>query len=198
VVTLRKQAKAGPERTAPARLFLGSALALLSPGWLAPVAAQPRTNAAAPAPAQAPAPVPATAQPAAAAAVDPILVNRLVWSAMAAVNQANQTGNYSVLHDLGAPSFQTGNPVATLSSAFSALRTQQVDLSYTLVLTPTFEFPPTITQAGLLRARGVFPLRPTAIGFDLLFQNIEGQWRIFGLAVIPLVARAQQSGSTRR
>ncbi|HYE26673.1 MAG TPA: hypothetical protein VEA61_00330 [Allosphingosinicella sp.] len=38
---------------------------------------------------------------------DPIVINKLVWSAMAALDQANQTGNYSVLRDLGAPSFQT-------------------------------------------------------------------------------------------
>jgi hypothetical protein len=53
-------------------------------------------------------------------------------------------------------------------------------------------------QNGLLRIRGVFPLRPTPIGFDLLYQNVNGQWRIFGIAVIPLVAQTQQSGSTRR
>jgi hypothetical protein len=117
---------------------------------------------------------------------------------MAALDQANQTGNYSVLRDLGAPSFQAGNSAATLGGAFQPLRAQQIDLGYTLVTSPVFQFPPAIAQNGLLRIRGVFPLRPTAIGFDLLFQNVGGQWRIFGISVVPVVVQPPQSGSTRR
>jgi hypothetical protein len=148
-------------------------------------------------PAGAQAPVRATA-PAQAAVPDPIVINKLIWSAMAALDQANQTGNYSVLRDLGAPSFQTNNSAATLGGIFQALRNQQVDLGYTLVVGPTLQFPPAIVQGGLLRIRGSFPLRPAPIGFDLLFQNISGQWKLFGIAVAPIVPAAPQSGSTRR
>jgi hypothetical protein len=144
--------------------------------------------------AQQPAPAAPAGQP---GVPDSTILNKLVWSAMAAVDQANQTGNYSVLRDLGAPAFQSGNSAATLAQIFTSIRNQNVDLGYTLVVTPVFQFPPAI-QNGLLRIRGVFPLRPTPIGFDLLFQNVSGQWRIFGIAVIPLVAQTQQSGTTRR
>lgn len=163
----------------PARLFFAACLAVC----------------ATPGGAQAPAPAPAANQ---AGVPDPIVINKLVWSAMAALDQANQTGNYSVLRDMGAPSFQTNNSAATLGGIFQSLRNQQVDLGYTLVVAPTYQFPPAIVQGGLLRVRGTFPLRPATIGFDLLFQNISGQWRIFGIAVAPIVAQAPQSGSTRR
>lgn len=146
--------------------------------------------------AQAPAALPAA--PAPSAPIEPELVNRLLWSTMAALDQANRTGNYSVLRDLASPAFQARTPLASLAQAFAPLRAQPLDLSYTLIVTPTFEFPPAVGADGVLRIRGVFPLRPTAIGFDMLFQNVGGQWRISALAVIPLVARAQQSGSTRR
>jgi hypothetical protein len=179
MVSLRLSAKVGPGSITPARLFLAACLA----------------SAAAPAAAQAPTPVPAANQ---AGVPDPIVINKLVWSAMAALDQANQTGNYSVLRDLGAPSFQTNNSAATLGGIFQALRNQQVDLGYTLVVAPTYQFPPAIVQGGLLRVRGTFPLRPATIGFDLLFQNISGQWRIFGIAVAPIVPQPPQSGSTRR
>ena len=129
---------------------------------------------------------------------DPIVINKLVWSAMAALDQANRTGNYSVLRDLGAPSFQANNSAATLGGIFQALRGQQIDLGYTLVVAPSFQFPPAIVQSGLLRVRGTFPLRPAPVGFDLLFQNIAGEWRIFGIAVAPIVAQPPQSGSTKR
>lgn len=117
---------------------------------------------------------------------------------MAALDHANQTGNYSVLRELGTPSFQAANSAAALGTTFQALRNQQIDLSYTLVVAPTFQYPPSIVQDGLLRLRGAFPLRPAAIGFDLLFQNIAGQWRLFGIAVAPIVPARPQSGSTTR
>jgi hypothetical protein len=122
----------------------------------------------------------------------------MIWSAMAAVDHANRTGNYSVLRDLGSPSFQASNSAVALSGIFQALRAQQLDLGYTLLVGPNLQYPPALVQDGLLRIRGSFPLRPAAIGFDLLFQNIAGQWRIFGIAVAPIVPAAPQSGSTRR
>ncbi|HEY1604714.1 MAG TPA: hypothetical protein VGF77_03880 [Allosphingosinicella sp.] len=146
-------------------------------------------------PAQAPAAAPAPVQ---AGVPDSLTVDKLIWSTMAAVDQANQTGNYSVLRDLGAPGFQANNNAATLGTIFTNLRNQRVDLGYTLVLVPTLQFPPTIVQGGLLRLRGVFPLRPNAIGFDLLFQNVSGQWKIFGIAIAPLVLQSQPSPAIRR
>jgi hypothetical protein len=179
VVSQGIKAKVGPGWITPARLFFAACLAA----------------AASSAAAQTPVTAPAANQ---AAVPDPIVINKLVWSAMAALDQANQTGNYSVLRDLGAPSFQTNNSAATLGGIFQAIRNQQVDLGYTLLVAPSYQFPPAIVQGGLLRVRGTFPLRPAAIGFDLLFQNISGQWRIFGIAVAPIVPQAPQSGSTRR
>lgn len=172
------KAKYGPGLITPARLFFAACLAAT----------------AAPSAAQAPPQLPAANQP---GVPDPIVINKLVWSAMAALDQANQTGNYSVLRDLGAPSFQANSP-ATLGNIFQALKAQQIDLGYTLLVAPSFQFPPSIAQNGLLRIRGAFPLRPAAIGFDLLFQNISGRWRIFGIAVAPIVAQVPQAGSTRR
>ena len=179
MVNLGRKVKAGPGLKAPARLFLGACLAA----------------AAAPLAAQAPVPAPAANQ---AGVPDTITINKMIWSAMAAVDQANRTGNYSVLRELGSPSFQANNSVAALGGIFQALRNQQLDLGYTLVVTPNLQFPPTILSSGMLRVRGVFPLRPAPIGFDLLFENISGQWRIFGIAVAPIVPATPQSGSTRR
>jgi hypothetical protein len=178
MVSLRFGARVGPGSITPARLFFTLCLAA----------------AASPAPAQTPAPTASAAQ---VGVPDALVINKLVWSAMAALDQANQTGNYSVLRDLAAPSFQTANSAATLGNIFQGLRNQQIDLGYTLVLTPTLQFPPAVRD-GMLRIRGTFPLRPAPIGFDLLFQNISGQWRIFGIAVAPIVAQPPQSGSTRR
>jgi hypothetical protein len=157
-----------------------------------PAAAQPARQRPAPMPAT---PVQAPPQP---TIPDMLVVMKLIWSSMVALDHANQTGNYSVLRDLGAPAFQAGNDAATLGSLFQDLRTQRLDVANSLLVAPVFEIPPTIVESGLLRVRGSFPLRPTSIGFDLLFQNIGGQWRLFGIAVVPLQPQLPQTGSTRR
>ena len=116
---------------------------------------------------------------------------------MAAVDHANVTGNYSVLRDLGAPSFQANNNAAALASVFQGIRNQRIDLGNVLLVSPNYEIPPTFVDGGLLRVRGIFPLRPTAIGFDLLFQSVGGRWALFGVSVAP-IAQIPASQQQRR
>jgi hypothetical protein len=162
----------GSGRYAPARFVLAGLLLV--------------TSAVAHGQARSPAPARAPAASTAAIAPDVTTILKMVWSLTAAVDHALQTGNFSVLRDLGAPSFQANNNPATLAGAFGALRAQRADLGAALVVTPNFDFTPTIVEGGLLRIRGNFPLRPNPIGFDLLYQNVSGQWRLFGLALAPL------------
>jgi len=35
----------------------------------------------------------------------------------------------------------------------------------------------------MLRLTGFFPTRPLQINFDLTFQNVANQWRIYGLSI---------------
>jgi hypothetical protein len=101
---------------------------------------------------------------------------------MAAVDHANISGNYSVLRDISAPGFQANNDSATLAQIFASLRQSRIDLSNTLLLTPTFTATPRI-QNGVMQLQGFFGLRPTAINFNLFFQWINGQWRLFGVSI---------------
>lgn len=178
-----RRGNGGPGLHAPARFLLAAILVC----GVSQALAQPRGQ-------QQPRP----AAPAQGAAPDTLLTLKLIWSTMAALDHANQTGNYSVLRDLGAPSFQANNSAATLASTFQALRNQRVDVANALIVTPTFEIGPTMIEGGLLRARGSFPLRPSPIGFDLLFQNTGGQWRLFGIAVVPLAAQPAPAVPQRR
>jgi hypothetical protein len=161
---------------APARFLAGAVLLALA---ASPAGAQRTQRPAASAPA--PALAPAQSQ---AAVPDALTIAKLVWSTMAAVDHANATGNYSVLRDLGSPSFQANNNAAALAGIFQAIRTQRLDLSNTLLVTPTYDIGPRI-ENGLLRMRGVFPLRPAGVAFDLLFQSVQGRWALFGIALAP-------------
>jgi hypothetical protein len=155
-------------------------------------------SSSSPAPAHAQVPARGAPAPAAQASVDGFTAARLVWSAMAALDHANQTGNYSVMRDLGSPNFQANNSPATLAGIFEVVRAQQIDLSFTFNVSPVWEFAPTVLANGLLRTRGVFPLRPTAIAFDMLFENVGGQWRLFGISVAPQGQAAPQQAQPQQ
>jgi hypothetical protein len=52
----------------------------------------------------------------------------LIRSTLLALDQANKTGNYTVLRDIGAPGFQS-NTAARLGEIFAKLRNDNLDLS---------------------------------------------------------------------
>jgi hypothetical protein len=106
----------------------------------------------------------------------------LIYSALIALNQANSSGNYSVLRDISAPGFQSANNPAQLAQSFANLRGRNLDLSPILLVQPKLVRTPGITANGMLRVSGFFPTRPEQVNFDLLFQAVQGQWRLFGIA----------------
>jgi hypothetical protein len=117
---------------------------------------------------------------------------KLIWSTMAAVDHANQAGNYSVLRDLAAPGFQVNNDSARLAEIFRSLRSSRIDLSNTLLLAPTYNSAPRMVEPDVMQVRGGFGLRPTAIGFDLYYQWNAGRWKLFGVSIVPLAITTQQ------
>jgi hypothetical protein len=106
----------------------------------------------------------------------------LIFSTLIALNQANATGNYTVLRDMGAPGFQSANSSAGIAEAFATLRQRNLNLSLILLFQPKFLRKPDIDAQGMLRATGYFATRPR-VNFDLMFQFARGKWRLFGMAV---------------
>jgi hypothetical protein len=107
----------------------------------------------------------------------------LIRSTLLTLNDANRSGNYSVLRDLAAPAFQTKNNAADLAQIFSNLRGNHFDLFAVAIAAPKLTAPPHLEANGMLRLTGYFPTRPFQINFDLLFQDVEHQWRLFGISV---------------
>ncbi|MBN9552557.1 MAG: hypothetical protein J0H31_27820 [Alphaproteobacteria bacterium] len=106
----------------------------------------------------------------------------LVRSALLAVDQANKTGNYSVLHDLGAPGLQA-NTDAQLAEIFASQRKQGLDLAGVAVLEPQLTLLPQIETNGMLHMAGFFPSVPFRLNFELLFAPADHQWKLFGISV---------------
>jgi hypothetical protein len=107
----------------------------------------------------------------------------LIRSTLLTLNDANRTGNYTVLRDLAAPDFQARNTAADLGQSFADLRRRNFDLFAVALAAPQLSTAPYLDPNKMLRLTGYFPTRPLQINFDLTFQNVSGQWRLFGLSV---------------
>ena len=135
---------------------------------------------AAPAPKQA---APAQPQGPSPAQIDRNGVLILIRSTLLALDQANKTGNYSVLRDLGGPSFQA-NTAARLAEIFAKQRNDNIDLSGVAVIDPQLTLLPQIEGNGLMHMAGFFPSVPTQVNFELAFEPVGGRWRLFALSVL--------------
>lgn len=110
----------------------------------------------------------------------------LVRTALLTLNDALQTGNFTVLRDMGAPGFREANSAARLAMSFSNLMSQNIDLSAVATIAPQLTDAPALDpQTNMLRLKGVFPGQPVQIRFELLYQPVAGRWRLFGISVQP-------------
>ncbi|MET4765178.1 hypothetical protein ABH975_000120 [Bradyrhizobium ottawaense] len=116
----------------------------------------------------------------------------LIRSTLLTLNDANRTGNYTVLRDLAAPDFQARNTAADLALNFLDLRRRNFDLYGAALLAPQFSDAPALDQRGMLRLAGYIPTRPQQIQFDLTFQTVAGQWRLIAIAIATPEAASPQ------
>jgi hypothetical protein len=102
----------------------------------------------------------------------------------------------------GGAGVRDANSAARLSQIFANPAAQNVDLSAVAVLTPQLTEQPGLDQEkGMLHLKGYFPGEPVRINFELLYQAVDGQWRLFGIAVQPGASQgeapsAEDSGSS--
>ncbi len=120
-------------------------------------------------------------------------LNMLIRNTIIALNQANMTGNYTVLRDLAAPGFQRANNAAKLAQIFANLRERNLDLSPVFFMNPILVREPSIDAMGLLHMTGFFRSQPEQVNFDMVFQFFDNQWRLFGIAVNVAPPAAQVS-----
>jgi len=173
-------------RALVASLYIALAVLACGPAQAGEAPGAKEAAPAAPPPASSPN-QPATASPTPAVPAPEVLLV-LIRTTLVALNQAVYTGNFTVLRDLGSPAFQAANSPAQLGVIFASLRNRNIDLSPVVVVTPEVSEPPQITQDQMLRLVGFFPTKPLQVQFQLLFQPVNGQWRLFGMAVDAVAA----------
>jgi hypothetical protein len=107
----------------------------------------------------------------------------LIRATLLRLNDANISGNYTVMRDLAAPGFQAKNSAVDLAQIFSDLRRRKFELFAAAYMVPQLNPSPALDQNGMLHLVGIFPTEPLQISFHLTFQNVVQQWRLFGISV---------------
>ena len=151
--------------------------------------------------AQPPAATPITVAETATQVPDAYKLNMLIRTTLIALSQANQTGNYSVLRDLGTPQFQASNTDARLGEIFATLRNRGIDFSPILFFDPKLVRPAALQPNGMLRMTGYIDTRPERVLFDMGFEHINNQWRLSAIIVdmqTPPAAAAQAPKSAAK
>jgi hypothetical protein len=117
----------------------------------------------------------------------------MIKTILIAFNQANVTGNYTVLRELAAPDFQMRNTPARLGEIFQTERNKNFDLSPVVLLRPDLVRKPVIDQQGRLHLEGIFASQPQMVHFVLVFQSVATTWRMVAISVSTFVPQAPQA-----
>ncbi len=108
----------------------------------------------------------------------------LVRSTLLTLNDANRSGNYTVLHDLAAPAFQARNTASDLAQIFADLRRRNFDLFSVALIAPQFTSAP-----------GSAP-GPSSIGRGCsMMSDFSPAWQACGGDTGPATARTYEGRS---
>ncbi len=107
----------------------------------------------------------------------------LAQSVLMRLDDANRSGNYEIFRRMSAPGFQSINSAADLAQIFGWLRKEGVVLDAVRGLDAEALRIETIEPRGLLRLTGDIAATPEPLRYDIMLQMIDGDWRLFGIAV---------------
>lgn len=111
------------------------------------------------------------------------LLEVLVKTSLLSFNDANVTGNYTVLHDKLSKPFRLEYPPEKLKEAFKEFSEKNIDIELIAALKPTYEPLPSIDSEGKLVVKGYFPTEPIRVNFNLAFIPSDGEWKLIRLNV---------------
>jgi hypothetical protein len=112
-----------------------------------------------------------------------LLQEKLIKATLLTFNDANLTGNYTVLHAKLAKPFRDKFSPDKLKQAFKDFADQKLDLAAIALKQPVATTPSKIDQRGALVLRGYFDTAPSRVLYELDFLPSEGEWKPINLGV---------------
>ena len=105
----------------------------------------------------------------------------LIKTSLSTLNDANLTGNYSVLYAKLSKPFRDQFTPDKLKAAFKTFADQKADWSIIVAKPPVPTEEAKIDERGALLLRGYFDTQPSRVSYDLDFVPSEGEWKILKL-----------------
>lgn len=111
------------------------------------------------------------------------VLETLVKTSLLTLNDANVTGNYSVLHaKLSKPFRQQFSP-EKLQETFKEFSQGNADFDIIAALKPAYVPSPVVDGDGKLVVKGGFPTEPSRLLFELEFIPSDGEWKLIRIHV---------------
>ena len=107
----------------------------------------------------------------------------LIKSTLLTFNDANLTGNYTVLHAKLAKPFRDKFSPDKLKQAFKSFADQNVELRGIILKPPVVTTASKIDERGALVVRGYFDTAPSRVLYEFDFLPSEGEWKPINLGV---------------
>lgn len=107
----------------------------------------------------------------------------LVKSSLLSFNDANVTGNYTVLHAKLSKPFRQQFPPEKLKQTFKEFADKNIDIDLIAALKPSYDPAPVVDDNGKLIVKGSFPTEPARVIFELDFIPSDGEWKLVRINV---------------
>ena len=101
----------------------------------------------------------------------------LIKTALLTLNDANVTGNYTVLHAKLAKPFRDKFNPDKLKEAFKSFVEKKIDWDLIAARSPIATSEAKIDSRGALNLRGYFDTKPSRVIYELDFIPSEGEWK---------------------
>ncbi len=112
-----------------------------------------------------------------------LVQEKLIKTYLLTFNDANLTGNYTVLHAKLSKPFRLEFTPEKLKEAFKGFADKEIDLGIIAAKPPVATTEATIDKRGALILRGYFDTTPSRVIYELDFVPSEGEWKPIKLNV---------------
>lgn len=114
---------------------------------------------------------------------DKLLQEVLVKATLLTFNDANVTGNYTVLHAKLSKPFRDKFAPERLKEVFKEFATKHIDFDIIAAKAPIPSQEPSVSDEGLLKLYGYFDTTPSRVYYELEFILSDGEWKAIKINV---------------
>lgn len=107
----------------------------------------------------------------------------LIKASLLTFNDANVTGNYTVLHAKLSKPFRDSFPPERLKEVFKVFHDKKIDFDLIAAKQPAASKPASVNDNGVLMLHGYFDTTPSRVNYELDFIMSDGEWKLIRINV---------------